>query len=121
MRWLDSQPEQNLFLSCLTIGELTKGVMRMPPGVRRNRLRDWIEKSLPSRFEGRILSIDCDIAARWGRIAADALGRGDVLPVIDGLMAATAECHDLTVATRNEVDFGRCAVPVINPWHQELR
>jgi len=119
LEWLDLQAEQGLFLSSLTIGELTKGVMRMPAGSRRDRLHAWLEKALPARFEGRILPIDGDIAARWGLISAEAETRGETLPVIDSLIAATAVFHGLTVATRNEHDFTRCSAPVVNPWKME--
>jgi predicted nucleic acid-binding protein len=116
LEWFELQAEQSLFLSSLTIGELTRGVMRMPAGSRRDRLRAWVREALPARFAGRILSIDGDIAARWGVMLAEAERRGEVLPVIDSLIAATAAFHDFTVATRNEHDFRRCSVPVINPW-----
>jgi predicted nucleic acid-binding protein len=90
--------------------------MRMPVGSRRDRLRTWVKEALPARFSGRILSIDAEIAALWGVMLAEAERRGDTLPVIDSLIAATAALHDFTVATRNEDDFRRCSVPVINPW-----
>ena len=116
LEWFELQVEQSLFLSSLTIGELTRGVMRMPAGSRRDRLGAWVKEALSARFAGRILSIDGDIAARWGVMLAEAERRGEVLRVIDSLIAATAAFHDFTVATRNEHDFRRCSVPVINPW-----
>jgi len=116
LKWLERQAEQNLFLSSLTIGELTKGIGRMPASARRDRLRAWVTQTLPVRFKGQILNIDSDTAARWGAMLAEAEKRGEALPIVDSLMAATAAFHDLTVASRNEEDFHRCRVPVFNPW-----
>jgi toxin FitB len=121
MAWLEMQAEQNLFLCSLSLGELTKGVARMPTGARRNRLWAWVSEALPARFQGRILSIDTEIAARWGIMLAEAEMRGDILPVVDSLIAATAACHDLTVCTRNEEDFVRCRISVFNPWKSHYR
>jgi len=118
LEWLEHQEEQSLFLSSLTIGELTKGVLRMPAGSRRDRLGAWVGEALPARFKGRILGIDAGIATRWGAMLAEAEKRGEVLPAIDSLIAATAAFHDFTIATRNEHDFMRCSVPVINPWNR---
>ncbi len=119
LAWLERQAEPNLFLCSLSIGELIKGVERLPAGARRDRIRTWVAETLPARFEGRILAIDTDVAARWGLMSGEAEKRGEVLPVIDGLIAASAAVHDLTVATRNESDFIRCRVPVANPWRNE--
>lgn len=116
MKWLGRQPEQCLFLSSLTIGELTRGISRMPAGSRRDRLQAWVALELPERFKGRILAIDGNTAVRWGLMLAEAERGGESLPVVDSLIAATAAFHGLTVASRNEGDFRRCGVPVFNPW-----
>jgi toxin FitB len=116
LAWLESQAEPSLFLCSLSIGELTKGVERLPASARRDRLKRWVTEALPARFEGRVLAIDSDVAAKWGKMSGEAEKRGEVLPVIDALIAATAGLYDLIVITRNEADFMRCRVPVFNPW-----
>ncbi len=65
-----------------------------------------------------MLPIDSRIAQRWGAKLAEAEKRGARLPAIDSLIAATAAVQDLVVATRNEHDFRRCSIPVMNPWNK---
>jgi toxin FitB len=79
----------------------------------RQTLTDWLEVELPNYFVGRLLAIDAQVADRWGQVQARA---GRTLPAIDGLFAATALQHDLTMVTRNTRDFDGLAVRLINPW-----
>ena len=79
----------------------------------RQTLTDWLEVELPNYFVGRLLAIDEAVAGRWGRVQARA---GRTLPVIDGLLAATALQHDLTLVTRNVKDFAGLGVQLVNPW-----
>ena len=81
-------------------------------------LGSWLRycRTLPLRFEGRLLPIDEKVADRWGAMAVLARLQGIALPIIDGLMAATAIIYELTVVTRNVRDFAVWQVPVINPW-----
>ena len=115
-KWVDSQDEATLYLSVLTLGEIRKGTTLLPPGKKRTELEKWLEAELPARFNDRLLSITGRIAEVWGGMAAQAQMKGMTLAVIDGLLAATAMNHELTVATRNVKDFNVCKVPVINPW-----
>jgi toxin FitB len=116
LKWIDGQDEALLYLSVLTIGELEKGVARLPASARRTRLLSWVRRDLVERFDGRLLPIDARTAARWGAIAGESERRGKPLPVIDCLIAATALVHGLTVATRNVTDFERCGATCVNPW-----
>ena len=118
LKWIDGQDEASLYLSVLTIGELEKGVARLPVSARRNRLQSWVRRDLPERFGGRLLPIDARTAARWGSIAGESEKRGRPLPVIDCLIAATALVHGLAVATRNVGDFARCGAACVNPWDE---
>ncbi len=118
LKWIDGQDEASLHLSVLTIGELEKGVARLPASVRRSRLQSWVRRDLAERFGGRLLPIDTRTAARWGAIAGESGKRGTPLPVIDCLIAATALVHGLAVATRNVGDFERCGVTCVNPWDE---
>jgi toxin FitB len=116
LKWIDGQDEALLYLSVLTIGELEKGVARLPASARRTRLLSWVRRDLVERFDGRLLPIDARTAARWGAIAGESERRGKPLPVIDCLIAATALVHGLTVATRSVTDFERCGATCVNPW-----
>ena len=117
IEWVDAADEATLYLSVLTLGEIRKGVASLPPSKRRTRLEGWLEVDLPARFSGRIVPIDAAISDRWGSISAEAKRRGKVLPVIDGLLAATALHHNLTVVSRNASDFKQSLVRVLNPWN----
>jgi len=75
-------------------------------GSRRTRLESWLETGLRTRFCGRILPVDKDAADRWGR----------PLPVIGGLLAATALHHNLTFVTRNVSQVEAGGVLVLDPW-----
>ncbi len=115
-RWIEATDENLLYLSVLTMGEIRRGIAALPQASRRARLEAWLEASLRIRFGGRILPIDEGIADRWGRITAEALARKTPLPVVDGLLAATAFHHNLTLVTRDTKNVSLTGVPVFNPW-----
>ena len=116
LEWVETADESLLYLSVLTLGEIRKGVAALAPGQRRIRLEVWLEVELKARFAGRILSIDREIADRWGILAAAARRSGKALSVIDGLLAATAQHHNLAIVTRNVSDFASVPVALVNPW-----
>jgi predicted nucleic acid-binding protein len=116
LAWIEAADETLLYLSVLTLGEIRKGLAALLPGRRRTKLETWLEVELRPRFSGRILSIDAEVADRWGLLAADAKGQGKPIPVIDGLLAATALHHNLTIVSRNLSDFSNLPVAVVNPW-----
>lgn len=116
LSWLDGVPESQLYLSVLTLGEIRKGASALPESRRRSHLELWLERQVRVRFSGRILPISEDIAERWGWLAAEAKTRGRSLPVIDGLLAATALHHNLVLVSRNVTDFLTTRVPILNPW-----
>ena len=114
--WMEAADENLLYLSVMTLGEIRQGVAALPQSKKRTRLETWLELDLQSRFGGRILAIDGAIADRWGWIMAQAQVKGLTLPVVDGLLAATALQHNLTAVTRNVSDFAVAGLSVINPW-----
>jgi hypothetical protein len=116
MNWLDEQDEQTLFLSVLNLGEVQKGISKLPDGTKKDELQAWVALDLVERFTGRILEIDLETALCWGRLQAEAEQAGEKLPVMDSLIAATASAHGLIVVTRNVRDTERCRVRVCNPW-----
>jgi predicted nucleic acid-binding protein len=116
MAWIEAAEESLLYLSVLTLGEIRKGLAALPQGRRRIHLETWLEVELRARFSGRILPIDEAVAERWGVLAAKAKGKGKTVSAIDGLLAATAIHHNLTVVSRNVNDFTNTQVSVVNPW-----
>ena len=116
LSWLEAAEETLLYLSVLTLGEIRKGVAALAQDKRRTLLETWLEVELQARFSGRILSIDSAVADRWGVLAAGVKAKGAILSTIDGLLAATALHHNLTIVSRNVEDFAPTQVPVLNPW-----
>ena len=114
--WMDAADENRLFLSAMTLGEIRQGVAALPQSKKRTRLETWLEVDLQTRFAGRILAVDGAVADRWGWIMAQAQVKGMTLPVVDGLIAATALHHNLTAVTRNVSDFAVVGLSVVNPW-----
>ena len=118
MTWLEAADEALLYLSVLTMGEIRKGIAGLSQGKRRTRLETWLEVELRARFAGRILSVDAAVADRWGLLAAGARSEGKSLSTIDGLLAATALQHNLTIVSRNVSVFANVRVQVLNPWQK---
>jgi toxin FitB len=113
VQWIQDTDEDLLFLSVLTMAEIRKGITSHPDAARRVKLEAWLSRDLKQRFGGRILSLDENVADRWGVIIGLA---ATPIPVIDGLLAATAFEHNLTFVTRNSSDVSATGVPVFNPW-----
>lgn len=111
--WFNSIPNSDLYLSVLTLGEIRKGVSKIQDASKREKIRIWLEYDLPTWFNGRILSIDIDIANRWGVLQNQC---NKPLPTIDSLIAATALHFDLIMVTRNIQDFQYPGLEVLNPW-----
>jgi predicted nucleic acid-binding protein len=111
--WWNDVPARRLYVSSLTIGELRRGVGRLEARddhAQARRLADWLD-DLTRQFADRILAVDTATADLWGR-----LPQQRPIPVVDGLIAATALRHDLTLVTRNVRDFSRTGVTVLDPF-----
>ena len=116
--WVERTDESLLYLSVLTLGEIQRGIAALPQSQRRATLEAWLDKDLRGRFEERILAVDEEVADRWGLLTAAARNNGIVLPVIDGLLAATALEYNLTFVTRDIGQIPSMGVAVFNPWDQ---
>ena len=114
--WIEATNESLLYLSVLTLGEIRKGIASLRSSPRRVVLEAWLASDLALRFANRILPVDESVADRWGRLAAEPAVEGSPLSVIDGLLAATALHHNLTLVSRNVKDFATAGVPLFNPW-----
>lgn len=111
--WFEKHPRRTLYVSVLTLGEIRKGIAKMPASPRREALDNWLAQDLPVYFSGRLLPLDADTADAWGQLCARVQRP---LPAIDGLLAATAIRHGMSLVTRNTRDFEDLGLPVINPW-----
>ena len=113
-RWYEAIEDASLYLSVMVIGEIRKGIEKLRPKnvTQANMIEDWLEE-VAKAFGDRILPIDGTVANEWGRLTAIR-----PLPVIDGLLAATAKVHGMTLVTRNIADIANLGVHVINPFTQ---
>jgi len=114
--WVYARDEQSLYLSAVTIGELRRGFVLLPAGRRRVELERWLENDLLPRFHARILPVTHSIADRWGVLDGQCQLKGTPLNTADGMIAATALEHGLTLVTRNVKDFAGLDVVLLNPW-----
>jgi len=110
--WYASIADDDLFLSTLVLGELRKGVERARPRDpdKALALEGWL-RQVEAAFDGRVLGIDNAVSDRWGRMSAIR-----PIPVVDGLLAATAVTNGLTLVTRNDRDIAGLGAMVLNPF-----
>ena len=111
--WYASVDESDLFISPLTLGEIRKGIelaRRRGDSRQADVLSGWL-KTVIERFSGRVLTVDPQVADTWGQMLAIR-----PIPLIDGLLAATAVVHDLTLVTRNVSDVEGLGARLLNPF-----
>ncbi|MCP4347928.1 MAG: type II toxin-antitoxin system VapC family toxin [Desulfobacterales bacterium] len=116
VKWIADRDKETLFLSVLTIGELHKGINKLPESEKKTDIQLWMKYDLYKRFGKRILGITEEIAIIWGKIQATSEKQGRKMPAIDSLLAATGIFHKLILVTRNTSDFEACEVSLFNPW-----
>jgi predicted nucleic acid-binding protein len=104
-----------MFLSVITVGEITRGVALLADGRKKSALAAWLA-GLGQQFAGRILPVDHETSEIWGEITAAGKKKGASIPVADGLIAATALRHGLHVVTRDTRHYVATGAKVINPW-----
>ena len=110
--WFAGLADEEVFLSALTLGEIRRGIesIRRRDPKSAAALESWLGR-IADQHRNRILPVDRSIAEEWGRMNVP-----DPLPVIDGLLAATASVLGLTLATRNTADIARTGVSCVNPF-----
>ena len=115
--WIRSQDEESLFLSVITIGEIQKGISKLPDGLKKKQqLQNWLNTELQERFKERILEITLGTALVWGQVLGACEKNGITLPAIDSLIASQGIFHKMTVVTRNVSDMEPSGVQLFNPW-----
>jgi predicted nucleic acid-binding protein len=115
VEWLTATPSDTLFISVITIGELRKGVAKLPESNKKVRLTHWLG-TLMEEYGDRIFPIDLTVSEQWGVMQAASEKAGTPVAVLDGLIAATALAHQLIVVTRNRRDFLPSKVLLFDPW-----
>jgi predicted nucleic acid-binding protein len=116
VEWIDQLDSDTVYLSVITIGEIRKGIEKLPSSKRRDQVSEWLETDLLVRFQGRIVEITVDIMLAWGELAGRLEKQGKPIAAIDSIIAAAALQGRYTLVTRNLQDFQHTDVQVINPW-----
>ena len=115
--FVDSLEHEDIYLSAITVGEITKGIHLVSDPNRKRELEGWLRDFFLVRFDGHILSLDTEIFIRWGQLGANLERLGlPPAPSIDSLIAATALTHQMVLVTMNEEDFNNTGLEIVNPW-----
>ena len=118
VEWLDGLDPNTVYLSVITIGEIRKGIEKLAPSKRRDRVREWLDGDLLLRFQGRILEITTEVMLIWGELTGRLEKEGRQITGIDSLIAAIALQGNYRLVTRNESDFQHTGVTTLNPWRE---
>jgi hypothetical protein len=115
--WYETVTSEEIFISALTIGEIRLGIerLRRKDSTQADLLEQWL-RGLHATYRDHIISVDTDVADEWGRLNVP-----DPLPVIDGLLAASAKIRGWTLVTRNTADLARSGVLLLNPFDPPSR
>ncbi len=116
LRWLNDQHVPSLYLTSITIAEISYGLSVLPMGKRRKLLDERFKLFVESGFDHRILSFNEQAAQIYGDLLAHRRQLGEPMSCFDGQIAAIARCNGYAVATRNIKDFQHCALELINPF-----
>ena len=119
VEFVDSLDMEDTFLSAITIGEIVKGIEKLPRSRRKTDLQTWLRDDLLVRFEGNIVGLDTNVMIEWGRLTARLEAAGKTMPAIDSLIAATTLAKEMTLITRNVADFEDANIVIVNPWQEE--
>lgn len=114
--WFDRQEASWLFITTITIAEISYGLHALPTGSRRSLLEDTFTTAIEHAFKHRILSFDESAAYLYGKIMSVRKKLGRPLGILDGQISAIAHVHGAAVATRNVKDFVDCEIDLINPF-----
>ena len=116
LAWLDRQAPETLYLTSISLAELSAGVEVLPAGKRRAALQQAVGTQVLSLFQSRVLGFDHEAALAFGRIAAKAQAAGNPIDFADCAIAAIATTNRFILATRNARDFKGTGVELLNPW-----
>jgi len=110
--WLEAN-ESNLIVDSIILGELRIGILALPRGRRRDRLEQWYETVVETI---ECIPWDATVSRRWAALVVELKRKGETVPLLDGMIAATALQHDFTIATRNIRDFQKTGAKTFNPF-----
>lgn len=119
LAWLDRQSPGSLYLSATSLSELLVGIEILPVGKRKENLTRVLDTLTKRLFQTHILSFDEVAAIAYANAVAIARSRGRMVSVADGQIAAIADVHGFSVATRDVAPFQAAGIPVLNPWQED--
>ncbi|MCH9770595.1 MAG: type II toxin-antitoxin system VapC family toxin [Gammaproteobacteria bacterium] len=114
--WLNQNGATDLFITSITVAEISYGIHALPKGKRRTKLDDLFKTAINEAFKHRILDFTESAAHCYGEIMAQQKMTGHPLSVCDGQIAAIVKSHGFALATRNTKDFSTCGFEIINPF-----
>jgi hypothetical protein len=114
-RAVEALESDSLFVSVVSVGEIAKGIALLKESKNKRELQTWLQ-ALERYYADRLLPVDLETSHTWGELTAAAQKAGKIIPVSDGLIAATARRHGLYVMTRNTQHFEPTGVSLLNPW-----
>jgi hypothetical protein len=117
VQFLSQIPEEDLFVSVVTLAEFRFGIELIEEAARRSRLILWLNETVRPMFAGRVMGLDEEVLLRWRLLAEVGRKAGYTFSQPDLLIAAIAAKHGLTVVSRDTTPFEKAGVPVFNPWH----
>ncbi|MCB0103297.1 MAG: type II toxin-antitoxin system VapC family toxin [Anaerolineales bacterium] len=116
VEFVDSLDQEDMYLSVITIGEITRAIQKIYEPRRKSLVETWVQDQLFPRFDGHILSLDAKIMKLWGEVYARLEGMDINMPAVDSMLVATALAHRLVLVTINDDDFSGAGIEVVNPW-----
>jgi len=114
--FVSAQSLESLFVSAVTFAEIRFGIERIEDLHKRAALTDWLNLQLRPMFEGRVLPVSEDVMFKWRLLVEEGRRVGHTFPLPDLIIAATAMHHGLAVVSRDEGDYARTGVALVNPW-----
>jgi toxin FitB len=117
VEWLDRQPADSVWVTCITVFEARFGLALLPKGRRRSRLEQAFDRVLTEDLASRVLNLDETAAGTAGLLAAERQRAGRVVDLRDTLIAGIAQARRATIATRNTRHFEGLDIPIVDPWH----
>lgn len=118
IQWLEEMDPDSIFLSVIAIGELKKGIEKLPGSKRKELLNAWLHEDLLNRFQDNILPVDTQTMLLWGTMNARLEASGYPISAVDALLAATTSQHQCTLVTRNTPHFKHTGILLKNPWEE---
>jgi len=115
MDWFNNSSEETMYISSITLGEIETGIRSLDPGKKQNELMIWFG-TLQNSFKHKTYPVNSTEAIRWGELRESLKRIGKTIPVIDGLIAATAITNNAVLVTRNTKDFNFPGIEILNPW-----